>query len=99
MAASSEVLRRVVVLGGLPIVVLVGGGLAGLPQGRRAAEVLGDPVGEAAVDGQHVGGQEGGEPQRRVGGPRTGHGRWSAGGWVSSMRTATTRPEAAVRPA
>ena len=63
----------------------------------RAAQPVGDLVGQEPVDGQHVGGQEGREPQRRTA-PVGGH-ALAAAGWVSYMRTATTNPEAAVRAA
>lgn len=62
----------------------------------RAAHTAGDPLGQEPVDGQHVRGQEGCEPQRNALAGR--HGR-PAGRWVSYMRTATTSPEAAVRAA
>jgi hypothetical protein len=62
----------------------------------RAAQPIADPRGQEPVDGQHVGRQEGREPQRRTT-SAGGHG-CAIGRWVSYMRTATTRPEAAIRP-
>src|SRR5215211_189837 len=80
---------------GLAVFELVEG--AAGDQLDRTPETVPDAVGQQPIHRQHVGGQEGREPQPAIA-VRSDH-RLAADGWVSYMRTATTTPEAAVSAA